>query len=153
MKFVLSTMTMGVNYCFYQDMPRAADGKGNGMQMPVIRHKIHIAGGAGLPSGSSGFGNMGKDEAGQPLWTPSGIVTSITDEQYEQLQKHSLFMAHVAAGWLRVVDKDLRNNHGLVEKEVRTMAQKDGFSQIGPGDKRLTAKAKAKTETLDSNRI
>lgn len=48
---------------------------------------ILILGGANIPD--------------QHLWTPYGVATQVSDEQYEALQKHYLFQMHVENGFIR----------------------------------------------------
>ena len=66
-KYVLSTMTNSVSYAIW----------GNVGDLPVMRQKVTIKGGAGLPSISSGFGEVSKDGEGSPLWTADGVITPI----------------------------------------------------------------------------
>lgn len=120
MKYVLSTMTSNVAYNTYNyigDLP-----------VPDPALKIRIFGGTGIPSNTSGFGIPSKSLDGTPLWTPAGMITPITDEQYERLKDHPIFKKHYDAGFVKFVDHDISGSHKLIEKAVGTM-KRDGFQQ------------------------
>lgn len=144
-KYILSTMANAVNYTFYGKVPSGT--------LPPVAKRIKIEGGAGLPSINTGFGNMAKDDQGVPLWTPDGVVTPISDENFDRLKDHVIFKKHMDAGLIRVIDHDITKNHGAVEKLVRSM-EKDDFSPLNK-DKANT-KIKVKTaleENGDENRM
>lgn len=122
MKYILSTMTNGVSYGFFD---HAGD-------LPVLRQKITIKGGANLPSMSSGFGEQGQDGEGFPIWTAAGVITPIKDEQYDILKDHWLFKKHLASGHVKVLADNIIGNHKAVKEHVRDMAPTDGFAQLNP---------------------
>lgn len=140
-KYILSTMTGAVSYAFYNYVGNA-DSKGAGL-LPVIRKKITIFGGAGIPSNRSGFGEMSNDAEGQPMWTASGIITPVSEEDYEVLKDHELFRKHVDGGYLKVINEDIRGNHKAVQKQVRSMEEKDTSAQLTP----QTIKSRVKVKT------
>jgi hypothetical protein len=118
--FVLSTMTNSVNYRVYRlvgDLPTPID-------------SVTIHGGAGIPSIKSGFGDMNADGEGSPMWTAAGVVTPVSDAKYAMLKDHELFKKHLDRGHLKVVNKDITDNHKEVKKQVATMEQKDGHAQL-----------------------
>lgn len=121
-KFVLSTMTNDVAYCFYQETG----------DLPVVKKSIIVRGGAGLPSISNGFGAMTKTEEGVPMWTPDGVVTPIKDSDIQELMNHPIFKKHQAGNMVRIIDRDITDNHGAVKKEVTTMLARDQFAQLTP---------------------
>lgn len=122
--YLLSTMTGAVAYCFYDKGP---DGG-----LPLEKKRIYLHGGAHLPSLSTPFGAQGKDDQGTPMWTPSGVVTAVTDEAYAELLNHDLFKKHVDGGFVRVVDAAAADSHKVVEKAVREMKDKDNSAQLTP---------------------
>lgn len=133
-KFILSTMTNSVNYCFYaeqqvsEDQLRASRGVG---PLPVIRKKILVRGGAGIPSLRSGFGDQKQNEEGLPIWTAQGMVTPVSEEDCEALKSHPLFRRHLEAGYVRILLTDLTDNHAGIVREVnRGMTPRDGFAQL-----------------------
>lgn len=139
--YILSTMTNSVSYAFYQNV-------GN---LPVMRDKVTIKGGTGLPSLKSGFGEAGRDGEGTPIWTAEGVVTPIPDDRYEILKDHHLFKKHIEHGFLKVLSKDITDNHKAVKKEVETMVKRDGFAQLNAQTIKEHAKVKVSTEHIDND--
>lgn len=120
-KYVLSTMTANVAYHFYNmvgDLP-----------VPDQKRKIRIFGGAGIPSETSGIGHLSRDDEGKPMWTPSGVISTISDEQYERLKEHPVFKKHFDAGYVKFVNGDISYSTKQVDKAVSGM-NRDGFQQL-----------------------
>lgn len=138
-QYILSTMANSVRYTTYNrtqpDNPRPI-GKG-----------IFIQGGAGIASERSGFGEMESREDGQPIWTAAGFVTPVTDEQYELLKVHPLFVKHEARGLVRVLSKDISKNHGEIQKNAANMAT-DAFAPMDA--ERLGTRVKVSNKKLDA---
>lgn len=132
-QYILSTMTSGVSYTFY-DLPeqKYINGKEVDPGLPRVKGQIHIAGGKGIPSLDRGFGEMSKDDQGYPMWTPSGMVTPISDEAYANLKEHPIFQKHVDGGFLKVLNSDISTNHAAVDKIAATMTERDGAAQLTP---------------------
>lgn len=142
MKFILSTMTSAVSYAFFT---HAGD-------LPVIRAKVTIKGGANLPSANSGNGEKGEDGEGFPIWTADGIVTPITDEQYDRLKDHQLFKKHLDKGLVKVLDKDISHNHKAIQSAVRDMTQRDDFAQLTPDTiKQHSRVSKISTHSIEAD--
>lgn len=119
-KYILSTMTNSVSYTVYEKI-------GN---LPVPKKKVTIYGGANLPSLRSGFGEMTSDGQGAPMWTAAGIITPVSDADYEILKEHYLFKKHLAKGLVKPINQDIRGNHAEVKRQVNTnMTKRDGFAQ------------------------
>jgi len=121
--YVLSTMTGDVAYTFYS-------GDSDKGELPTERKRIHISGGAGLPSLTSGIGEMSKDDAGHPLWTSEGKVTPITDAAYQELKEHRVFKQHIANGHIKVLNSDIADSIKAIAKEVRSMEARDASAQL-----------------------
>lgn len=144
-KYVLSTMTNTVNYAFWSDIKKGQD-------VPVMRDKITIHGGTGLPSLKGGFGEMVKDGEGTPMWVPEGVVTPISDERYDKLKEHPLFKKHLDGGYVKVVNQDITGNHKAVVREVASMERRDGFAQLNAKTLKNHVKSiKISTESIDSD--
>ncbi|QJB22071.1 hypothetical protein XccvBFoX7_gp13 [Xanthomonas phage FoX7] len=140
--YVISTMTSSVSYTFYEVVDN----------LPRVKDKIVIHGGANLPSMRSGFGEVSQDGEGSPMWTAAGIVTPISTERYEKLKDHHIFQKHLAAGRVSVSEKDVEGNHREVKRIVSGMEARDGFAQLTP----TTFKQKVKVTTemkSEGNRI
>lgn len=135
--FVLSTMTQSVGYTHW----KTVDG------VPIQQGKIMIHGGAGIPSLRSGFGDVQANNEGQPIWTAQGIVTTITDLQYESLKAHKVFVQHVEEGLLKVISRDISKNHDAVKKYAEEMSS-DAFRILNKST--LNQKIKVTTATIEA---
>lgn len=131
-KYILSKMSASVNYNLYN----LVDG------LPMVRHKITVHGGAGIPSARSGFGEMTHDTEGRPLWTADGVVTPVSDEDHALLLDHAVFKKHMDKGYVKVINSDIRGNHKAIIQQSKGM-ESDGFRQLNP--KSLAAMSKVTT--------
>ncbi len=138
-QYVISTMTNSVNYRIYKTVG----------DLPTPVKSVRIHGGTGLPSLRSGFGEMSRDEEGVPMWTADGIVTPVSDEDYEVLKDHWLFKKHLEGGYVKVLNRDITENHKEVKKQVATMERRDEFAQLTPA----TLGQKLKVTTGGSNKM
>lgn len=119
MPFIMSTMSNSVKYVKWDtrtDVPRQ-------------EAAVFIHGGANMPSDISGIGRMERDDAGKPIWTTEGVITSVTDEQLEILRKIDLFNRHEADGYIRVLNSNIAGNEKAVAKQAASMEQ-DGFGLL-----------------------
>lgn len=137
--YILSTMTNSVRYRTYdttrKDAPRP------------IGKDIFIQGGKGLASERSGFGDKETCKvSGNPVWTAQGFVTPITEADYERLQHQPTFKRHLERGLLKVLNKDISENHGAITKETRNM-ETDGFAPMSAS--RLGGTVKVSTKSID----
>jgi len=139
-KYILSTMTFSVNYSFFRHV-------GN---LPIETAKVTIHGGASIPSAVSGRGEMIQDGEGRPLWIANGVLTPISDADYDRLKDHPIFVKHQAKGLVKVLDQDIRDNNKAIVKHTMNM-EPDGFRQLnhktlGMNIKVTTATVKAADE-------
>jgi len=119
MKYVISTSSVSTKFIEYH--PCVA----GGIQTPK-RHVI-VHGGANIASVKSAYGEMGADDQGIPMWTPQGVVTSITDEQAKFLASHDVFKAGVVGGFYKILDTDPGQDH----KKVKALAAADMTARDG----------------------
>jgi hypothetical protein len=133
--YVLSTMTGDVAYTFYT-------GDATKGELPVERKRIYIRGGAGLPSLTSGIGDMDKDETGAPIWTSEGIVTPVTDAGWADLKEHRVFKQHQENGHVKVLSSDITDSYKAIQKEVKTMEARDASAQLTPATVKTKISAK-----------
>ncbi|WVW37747.1 hypothetical protein Gekk315_00035 [Aeromonas phage Gekk3-15] len=117
MKYILSVMANDVCYTFY--------GPSVNGSLPPVKKKIRIAGGANLPSSKRGFGEMTTDHSGAPLWTPSGLVTPVKDEDLALLMEHHVFKQHLESNMVEIVGNDITHNHKAVAKIASHMGDDD----------------------------
>jgi hypothetical protein len=146
-------MTSAVGYTFYEKVAGYESPENKRMpslpQIPRISKTILINGGAGIPSETSGMGEMVKDKNGIPLWTAHGVVTSISDQDYELLRTNVVYKKHEEKGYVRCVENDIRGNNKAILKEVKQMAEHDQFAQLN--NETFKSNMKMKIESADKN--
>jgi hypothetical protein len=116
--YIVSTMTNSMSYRTYRTIGPENPEKGPRIVTPVNELTITIRGGANRPSQKLGFGDQSNDLNGNMLWTARGVVTTITEDQYERLKDHHLFKKHLAKGLVEVVNRDISGDHKAVAKIV-----------------------------------
>lgn len=134
-KYILSTMTSSVSYCVYQNVG----------DVPMLKHKVLIRGGASIPSDKSGIGEMTRDSEGKPIWTADGVVTTISDSDYEAIKDNHVFKSHLANGLIKVINHDITGSQREISKLTQHMGQ-DGFRQLNPTTIKKMAKLKKVTQ-------
>lgn len=117
-KYVLSTATCSQRIVSY--LPGNSQSGVN-----TIDRSVRIKGGANAASSSSGFGDMTHTPEGQPLWTPRGVVTEVSDEDAAFLESHPTFIDGVKAGFFQMMDKGVGTNHDKVKKLATGMTERD----------------------------
>lgn len=120
---ILSTMTNSVMYRTYRMVGGVNPAQKQGPLPVPEANPITIRGGADRPSQKIGFGETAEDINGNILWTPRGVVTTITQEQYDRLKVHPLFIKHVEGGYLAVVEQNIVDNHKRVSRKVDEMRE------------------------------
>lgn len=122
-KYILSTATCSQRFVNYHL------GANGGVHS--VLHEVLIKGGANSPSSTSGFGDLGNTESGQPLWTPQGVLTTVSDEDAAFLAGHEGFQAAVKRGFYTVMDTDPGDSHAKLKKIVESdMTKKDGSAPL-----------------------
>jgi hypothetical protein len=108
MPYVYSTLSNDNIYASY-------DNSGTNKDTPVLQRSILIKGGAGI--------------ATKHLLTPLGIVTKVTDDELEHLQKNEDFQLHIKNGFIKFDKKK-------VDPEVAAadMASRDKSAPYVPED-------------------
>lgn len=119
MKYIISTMANAVAYTIYN----------KNAELPVLQKTITIKGGANMASMTSGFGELSHTGEGQPLWTPSGMVTEVSDEDYAILVEHPVFKRHLEQGYVIDSSMDVRGSLKALNKVTKGMAE-DGRAQL-----------------------
>lgn len=107
MNYVYSTATCGTDYHIYEDT-------GN-RDLAVVKKKISINGGHGV--------------ANKNFVTPQGVVTIVSDEDLELLEKDYHFRKHVEAGFITVQKRKTEP-----EKVAADMKDKDLSAPLTPKD-------------------
>lgn len=136
--YILSTMSNSVAYRFYNDVAG----------LPVAHKTITIHGGARLPNEKIGFGDRLETEDGRPIWTADGLVTAISDSDYELLKDHHVFKAHLDGGYLKVINRDITQNYKEIKRQASGMSD-DGQGQLDKS--RLDKKVKSATVKSKNN--
>jgi len=118
MIYVTSKMAAGVTYAFYAQ---------NDNRINIVTDEITINGGADVINKRS-------------LETPSGVVTEITEEQYDKLKTHPLFRQHLENGALAVLGSEKE------AKKADKDLKEDASRQLTPEDYSKKGKKKPKTK-------
>lgn len=121
--YILSKMANSVTYRTYT-MRGDKSQKAGLLPMPDP-NPITIKGGAERPSQRGGFGDVAQDISGNVIWTPRGVVTTLSQEDYDRLKGHALFQKHMEGGYLAVVTSDVANNHKKVSRIAEDMEGQD----------------------------
>jgi len=64
------------------------------------------------------------------MTTPNGVVTEISDEDYEILKEHTAFKRHLSRGFMEVMKEEKKARKLSKEKTDK----KDGSAQLTPKD-------------------
>ncbi len=131
-KYVFSTLTAS------HDFPQWESKRGND-QLPRAKGMIRILGGANLPA--------------KTMVTPRGVMTPITDAQYEILQANPAFQRFVKRGFMTVEDRP----HDA-DEVAENMTSKDGsapstaedFENKGQKPPSVGTASDADTSTVDA---
>lgn len=112
-KFIYSTLTADNIYAGYA--------KG-GADIPIVAHQVHIKGGANV--------------ADRRLITPRGVVTEVTDADFDFLMENSVFQMHVENGYISFSDRKEDPEVAAADMEGRDQASplvpEDFEGQDGP---------------------
>lgn len=114
MPYIYSTATCSGTYVEYEKSHTIQDNKSTQGHNKIIR-RVTINGGHGV--------------ANKILYTPMGVATKVTDQDFEFLIGNKSFQRHVAAGFLTYDKKKVEP-----EIKVKDMCQKDGSSPLTPKD-------------------
>jgi len=109
MPYVYSTLTNDNIYAGYKTMASANEIR------HTVEHQVLIHGGHGLIN--------------KNFITPQGVVTEVSDDDYDFLMANSAFKFHVDAGYIKVEDRKAEP-----EKVASDMEGRDGSSQLTPAD-------------------
>lgn len=107
MNYVYSTMTDDVGYASYVN-----DGH---KELSTIEKIVYIKGGTNV--------------ADKNFVTPQGVVTPVTDEDLELLEKNPVFQVHLKGGFVKVEKKKVN-----IDKIVKDMNLKDKSRPITKAD-------------------
>lgn len=112
-QYVYSTSTNSAFYCLYDtSTPGPA----------VLKKKVEIKGGHNL---NAAHNPLQKNN----IYTPYGVRTEVSDEDFEFLMANSSFQRHIKLGFKSVDSKKI-----APEKKAKDMEQKDGSAPLTPKD-------------------
>jgi hypothetical protein len=117
MQYVYSTATCPISYVQYaptSENESERRSRGGTSHNRVIK-KVTINGGHGV--------------ANKVLFTPKGVVTQVSDDDFEFLMQNESFKTHMARGYMTVDKKKVEP-----EKRAKNMADKDGSAPLTPKD-------------------
>lgn len=106
-KYVYSTMTSPVEYGVWA--------KGGG-DLPSLKRTIRIEGGSNVSN--------------KHFITPRGVLTVVSDEDFEILAKDAVFNRQMKRGFITVENKEAAS----VERVVSNMESQDGSAPLTPND-------------------
>jgi hypothetical protein len=152
MKYILSKMTNSVSYRNYKYVGDR-NATSNQSLLPIPSDTVIIKGGADRPSQRGGFGDAETDMSGNILWTPRGVVTALSDEDYDRVKEHWLFKKHMDDGYLAILDEDISNNHKKVSRIAEDMAGQDPGAQLTKDTIAQKIKVKVANKELDTEGI
>ena len=111
--YIYSTLAVDMAYTIYANEKDASG-------LSIIEKQIYIKGGAGVVDPKSTQGNF---------YTPKGVVTKVTDEELEMLEKNHVFNLHKDRGHI-LIEKSQKP----VEKVIEGMNEKENSSPLTPDD-------------------
>jgi len=109
MKYVCSKLASDNRYALWKDESELPN------DLPQIDKSVLIKGGSGV--------------ANKNVITPYGIVTEITDEQCEFLEKNEAFKRHKERGFVKILAK---HPHDQTEKVAADLADDEGSAPLTP---------------------
>jgi hypothetical protein len=148
--YVLSKMTNSVSYRNYRYVGDR-NATSNQALLPVPTDTVIIRGGADRPTMRGGVGEQSNDLSGNVLWTPRGVVTELTDEEYERVKEHWLFKKHMKNGYLAVLDEDISGNHKKIKRIAEDMEGQDPGAQLTKETLAQRIKVKTPSREVDVN--
>ena len=108
MPYITSTMSAGVKYAVYG---KTAGG------LPKVVKEIEVKGGANVTD--------------KTLYTPTGVVTKVTDEEMELLKNHPVFQMHQKAGFVKVSKLGGENTKNLQKEDNSAQPTAETFKKRG----------------------
>lgn len=119
MPYVVSTLANSQEYAEYEKLSTRA----SQVSRPAVKkHSIIIKGGAGVQGA---------------LHTPQGVLTKVTAEDIEFLENNRLFKQHVAAGHLKIVNREVDPEKVAKDLKTDTGDTKNGH-RVSAGSAQLT---------------
>lgn len=117
MHYVYSTATCPISYVQYAAPSDNENAKGyrGGTSHNRVLKKVTIEGGHGV--------------ANKVLFTPKGVATQVSDDDFEFLMKNESFQTHMKRGYMTVDKKKIEP-----EKRAKNMADRDGSAPLTPKD-------------------
>ena len=106
--FVVSRASQDNEYIIWETTP-------NGLKK--VKKSVLIKGGANVLNKKT-------------METPNGVITEITEEEYETLQNCDAFKRHEAKGFVEIVKEEKKAR----EKSKAKSDKKDGSAQLTPED-------------------
>ncbi len=112
MPYVYSTGTCSAYYCLYDN--------NIGGNVAVLKKKVLIHGGHGVASDKI---------ASHMIHTPKGVVTNVSDEDFNFLLENKSFQRHIKSGFITHDPKKIK-----AEKMAVNMTEKDKSAPLTPKD-------------------
>lgn len=107
MKYIVSRASQDNEYIVWETTP-------NGIKR--VKKSVLIKGGANVIDKTT-------------KTAPNGVITEVSDEDYELLAEHSAFQRHVERGFVEVMKEEKK-----AKETSKKKGKKDGGSQLTPED-------------------
>lgn len=118
MNYVISTMSDSVTYVQYG---KSADGT------PLPQKSVTINGGANVQD--------------KHLFTPEGVITSVTDEELKILEAHPVFNKHKQGGYVKVTKQNKLAISDMEKKDEASQLVEEDFTKKGKKAPKVNKKA------------
>jgi len=117
MHYIYSTATCPIDYVKYKpaSISEGKDRNGGSTGHNQVTKRVKINGGHGINN--------------KYMFTPRGVVTQVSDEDFEFLMQDDAFQRHVKLGYMSFDKKKVEP-----EKKAKNMAEKDGSFPLTPKD-------------------
>ena len=130
MAYVHSTASQPMNYPIYADGPR--QGQARKIKDILIKGTANVI-------------------DPHTLFTPTGAVTEISDEDLEMLKKSPAFQRHVAKGFMKVIDKSELDTTDMQKRD--NSAQLNDYEYANDLDPRVPRSGDCQAQCGENNRV
>lgn len=112
--YIYSTLAADMAYTIYKPEVSQND------NISIIDRTVYVKGGSGVVAAKSTEGNF---------YTPKGVMTSVSEEEFELLLQNKVFQMHVDNGHVSYENKEKK-----VADVVKDLEEKEPSSPLTPDD-------------------
>lgn len=129
--YVFSTLSNDNRYCEFKELT-------GGAPHSVIERSVLILGGHGVAQKSGEIG----------IYTPNGVMTEVSDEDFGLLENNFHFKEHLKNGFITVTKKKIEPS-----AMAKDMARADESAPLTPNDCERKTKTSEESYKLDERKI